>query len=174
MINIGEATAKARIEAPVENIHLADWLFTISSEEYAACAAGHQSAAQGILPSGKRVSTNLEFVAGFFMVQHYVETISQPDYVKAVSPNTILWVNDSTYVLAQITWELRVEAINESACKLTCKVTTETENEALAQRAHQAAQHSSPGSTPLQLHIAEETPLFARDIERKALAKVWG
>lgn len=45
MMKIGESTAKAVIDAPIEAINLGDWMFTISSEEYAACAEGHQSAA---------------------------------------------------------------------------------------------------------------------------------
>ena len=170
MIKIGEATAKARIEAPITSIHLTDWLFTMSSEDYAACAKGHHSAAQGMLPSGKRVSVNLEYVAGFFMVQHYIETVSEPAYVKVVSPNTLLWGNDDTFVMAQITWELSVVALDDHSCELTCIVTSETDNAALARQAHESSQDLDGKKTPLQLHIHEETPHFAKDIERKALA----
>ena len=108
------------------------------------------------------------------MVQHYVETISEPHHVKAVSPNTLLWINDSTYVMAQITWELTLKELDDQTCELSCKVVTETENAALAQQAHASNQNLGDQPTPLQQHIAEETPLFARDIERKARDLVWG
>ncbi len=173
MISLGEARATTTIHAPIESINLADWMFTLNSEEYAACADGHQSAAQGVMPSGKRVSINVEYVAGFLMVQHYLETISHRDHVRAISPNTLLWLNDEAYVLIQITWEIKVKPIDENTCEMTCRVVSETEDVAFAQRAHESAQNFAPDQAPLQLHINEETPLFAKDIERKALAGVW-
>ncbi|MEM6380830.1 MAG: hypothetical protein AAF705_21815, partial [Bacteroidota bacterium] len=106
MTRLGEARAQARIHAHIDSINISEWLFSLRSEDYAACAEGHQSAAQGALPSGKRVSMNVEFVAGFFMVQHYIETISEKDRVLTVSPNTVLWLDDQNFVLLQITWEL--------------------------------------------------------------------
>ncbi|OJJ18854.1 hypothetical protein BKI52_25110 [marine bacterium AO1-C] len=173
MHKLGEAIAQATINANIDSINISEWLFNISSEEYAACAEGHQSAAQGRLPSGKRVSMNVEFVAGFFMVQHYIETISEKDRVLTVSPNTVLWLDDEKYVLLQITWELSLEKIDDSTCTLTCKVTSETENEAFIHATHELTKDIDPANTPFQLHINEEAPLFAKDIEAKALAGVW-
>lgn len=173
MIRLGEAMAEATINANIDDINISEWLFNISSEEYAACAEGHQSAAQGWLPSGKRVSMNVEFVAGFFMVQHYIETISEKDRVLTISPNTVLWLDDENYVLLQITWELSLAKINDNSCKLTCKVTSETENEKFVQATHNLTKDIKPEETPFQLHINEETPLFAKDIEKKALASIW-
>ena len=173
MTQLGEASSKAIIQAPIESIDVAEWLFGLSSEEYAACASGHQSAAQGVLPSGKRMSFNVEMVAGFFMVQHYIETISERDRVLSVSPNTTLWLDDDNYVLLKITWELRLEALDASSCILHCRVISETENEQFIEATHELTKNLDPAETPFQLHIKEETPLFARDIERKALAGTW-
>lgn len=174
MIKVGEASATATVSAPLETIDLGEWLFTLSSEEYAACATGHQSAAQGRLPSGKRVSINLEFVAGYFMVQHYIEQLAQRDRVVVVSPNTVMWIDDERFVLTQITWELWVTATEDRNCTLTCKVTVETQNEMFAQRAQEANRGIPPDQTPFQRHLDEETPLFAKDIEGKAKQGVWG
>lgn len=173
MKRLGEATAKAIINANVDSINISEWLFGISSEDYAACAEGHQSAAQGVLPSGKRVSINVEFVAGFFMVQHYIETISEKDRVLTISPNTILWLDDEKYVMLQITWELRLEEIDSNSCRLTCKVISETEDEMFIKAVHERTKNINPEETPFQLHINEETPLFAKDIESKALTGLW-
>lgn len=173
MRQLGEAVAQATILAPIDSINISEWLFGLKSEEYAACATGHQSAAQGRLPSGKRVSMNVEHVAGFFMVQHYIETISEKDRVLVVSPNSILWLDDKKYVLLQITWELSLKKLDENSCVLTCKVISETENEPFIQRVHELTKEVNPAETPFQLHINEETPLFAKDIEAKALAGVW-
>lgn len=173
MTRLGEAIAQATINANIDSINISEWLFGISSEEYAACAEGHQSAAQGMLPSGKRVSMNVEIVAGFFMVQHYIETISEKDRVLSVSPNTVLWLDDENYVILQITWELSLKKIDDNSCQLTCRVVSETENEAFIQATHDLTKDIDPAETAFQLHINEEAPLFAKDIERKALAGVW-
>lgn len=173
MIQLGEASAQATINASIDSIDISNWLFSISSDEYAACAEGHQAASQGMLPSGKRVSMNVEHVAGYFMVQHYVETISERDRVLSVSPNTVLWLNDENYVIQQITWELKLKKISAESCQLTCTVISETENEAFIQATHNLTKDIDPKGTPFQLHINEETSLFAKDIERKALMGIW-
>ena len=173
MTRLGEAVASAIIGASIDSINISEWLFGLSSEDYAACAEGHQSAGQGRLPSGKRVSMNVEQVAGFFMVQHYIETISEKDRVLTVSPNTVLWLDDEKYVLLQITWDLSLEKIDEHSCRLTCKVISETENEQFIQATHELTKDIDPAETPFQLHINEETPLFAKDIEAKALKGMW-
>jgi hypothetical protein len=173
MTILGEATAQATINACMDKINISDWLFGLTSEDYEACAEGHQSAAQGRLPSGKRVSINMEYVAGFFMVQHYVETISEKDRVLIVSPNTLLWLDDEEYVQLEITWELHLEKIDANSCKLICTVISASDNEQFIEVSHKLNKNIAPSQTPFQLHINEETPLFAKDIEGKALAGKW-
>lgn len=173
MFTVGEANAKAVINAPIESINLGEWMFTISSEEYAACAEGHHSAAQGKLVSGKRFSANLETVGGMFMVQHYIEKVAERNHVVGFSPNSVFWLNDTDYVSSQIIWELQVAKIDEKSCELTCNVTSQSENEVFVAQLHEAMKDVPPENTPLQEHISEETPLFGKDIERKALAGVW-
>lgn len=173
MIKLGQSSAKAPISAPLAAINLGEWMFTLTSDEYAACATGHQSAAQGVQPSGKRVSMNVEVVGGNFMVQHYVETIAQRDHVVGVSPNTVMWPDDEHFVLARITWDLEARQLDEGTSLLTCTVIAETENTAFAQRVEELNRHIAPADRAFQKHIDEETPLFAKDIERKAKSGVW-
>lgn len=173
MIKTGQAYSEAIINANIDSINISKWLFTISSQEYESFAQGHQSAEQGILPSGKRVSINVENVAGYFMIQHYVEKIAEKNRVLTISPNTVLWLDDENYVILQITWELTVQKIDDKCCKLTCSVTSETENEKFAAAIHERTKNVNPDESPFQLHIAEETPLFARDIEKKAKSGIW-
>ncbi len=42
-----------------------------------------------------------------------------------VSPNTLMWINDEQFVLTQITWELKVEKLDNNSTKLTCNVIAE-------------------------------------------------
>ena len=173
MILLGQTSAQATIAAPLASIDLGEWMFTLSSDEYAACAEGHQSAAQGVLPSGKRVSMNVEVVGGNFMVQHYVEDIARRDHVRGVSPNTVLWVSDERFVLARITWDLQVERVDEETSRLTCTVTAETEDPVFAKQVEALNRDIPESDRAFQRHVQEETPLFARDIGRKAMAGVW-
>ena len=173
MARIGEARATAIIHAPIEFVNLAEWMFSITSEEYAACAVGHQSAAQGCMASGKRFSVNLEIVAGMLMVQHYIETVSERRHVVGFSPNTVFWLSDTEYVLAEVTWELKVEHLDASSCELTCIAFSESYDEPFVTKLHEALKDASAEHSPLQQHIEEETPMFAKDIERKALARFW-
>ena len=173
MARIGEARATAIIHAPIEYVNLAEWMFSITSEEYAACAVGHQSAAQGRMASGKRFSVNLEVVAGMLMVQHYIETVSERCHVVGFSPNTVFWLSDTDYVLAQVTWELRVEERDATSCELTCGALSESDDEPFVAKLHEALKDVPAEHSPLQQHIEEEAPMFAKDIERKALARVW-
>lgn len=173
MIQLGKAQGRAIVQAPIASIDLGEWLFTLGSEDYAACAKGHQSAAQGQLPSGKRVSMNVETVGGFFMVQHYVEDLTERDHVRAISPNSLIWLDDVRYVQAEITWKLAVQPLEGQACTLTCTVTVATANEAFAKASLDNLAQMSPEDIPLQVHINEETPLFAKDIEQKALTGIW-
>lgn len=174
MKKLGEATAKAIVNAPIELINLGEWMFTITSEEYAACAEAHQSAAQGRLASGKRFSVNLETTENILIVQHYLEKLSERDHVIGFSPNSMFWLSDTEYALAEVTWEVKVVKIDEERCELICRAFSETEDEAFVARLHNALKEAPAGYNPLQQHIEEETPLFAKDIERKALAGVWG
>lgn len=173
MTILGEARAEAKINAPLEKIDISEWLFGLSSADYAACAEGHQSTAKGRLPSGKRVSINVEYVAGFFMVQHYIESISERDRVRVISPNTQLWLNDTDYVELEITWELSLKKIDADSCLLRCSVIRASANEAFIRASHELNKNIDPSQTAFQLHIDEETPRFADDVEGKALAGLW-
>jgi len=122
---------------------------------------------------GRRVSMNVEVVGGQFMVQHYLETIAQRDHVRGVSPNTTLWVDDEHDVLARITWDLQAKPLDATSSELICTVTAETEKAPFAERV-QALNAGIPfEDRAFQKHVDEEPPLFAQDMERKALAGVW-
>jgi hypothetical protein len=173
MFTIGECTAKSVINAPVESVNLGEWMFTLTSEAYAACSTAHQSAAQGRLPSGKRVSLNVEYVAGFFMVQHYIEDISERTHVITVSPNSLFWLNDEDYAIAQITWELKATKVDANRCEISCYVKAAANAVEYAKLGLAIAKGISRGHPSLEDHVQEETPKFGKDIERKALAGIW-
>ena len=173
MFQLGTAEASAIIHAPIDRVDVSEWMFTITSEEYAACSKEHQSAAQGRLPSGTRFSVNVERADSLLIVQHYIETVSERHRVVGFSPNSAFWMNDIDYAFAQVTWEVAVEKLDDEKCMLTCSAFSESDNEAFVTTLHNALKEAGSEKSPLQLHMEEETPLFAKDIERKALAGIW-
>lgn len=170
---IGDYQAGATINAPLAAINLGDWMFTLTSEEYCQCAEGHQGALQGRMPDGKRLSINMETIGGIQMVQYYVEAVATRDRVVGISPNTSMWVEGEIREV-EVHWELRATAIDDSATSIVCQVTSYTASEEMLAAIKERAKSFPPGSiSPVQMHIEEEAPLFAKDIERKAKAGVW-
>ena len=67
-----------------------------------------------------------------FMIQHYIEKVAERDHVVGFSPNSIFFLNDTDYVISQITWDLKLAKLDDARCELSCSVISETENEAFA------------------------------------------
>lgn len=172
---IAESTTKAFIHAPIENINLTEWLFTLKSEEYRSCSKSHLAAGSSMTPDGKRMSLNVEKVADTLLIQHYVEDISEKQLCRVHS------VSDSFSAMGNTTlgvvWEVSVKPINNNSCELSNRVVTlQTEQFAELLRAVNATDWASVKMRMGQnvaVHNAEETPLFAKDIEAKALNGVW-
>jgi len=171
-IQFGCSQASAVITAAKNKINLSEWMFTLTSEEYQACATGHQSASLGQLFNGKRMAINVETMGNAHMVQHYIETIAKPDHVLGVSPNTAIWIKGGPFFTMEVHWDMQVKVVNDDSCELTCTVTLFTSDPGFqAVLSNPALKKSAENN--FNEHINEETPLFAKDIERKALAGLW-
>jgi hypothetical protein len=75
-----------------------------------------------------------------------------------------------------VIWEFQVAASSDTSTKLINRVEVRTADgylEALAKRGVSFAQASQVAQGALSAHNAEETPLFAKDIERKAKQGRW-
>lgn len=161
MLILGEATATAIIDAPVESVNVGKWMLTITPEEYVACSKELQSAAQGSLPSGKRFSVNLELAGDMLVVQHYIESVAERERVMGFSPDSVFWLSDTDYALAQVTREVAVERINEQSCELTCSAFSERENEAFVTTLHRALKASGDEKSPFK-NISKKPPPYLR------------
>lgn len=108
MESFTESTTTAIINAPLENINLTEWLFTLKDKEYQECSASHIAAGNSIAEDGRRISINVEQIAGNLLIQHYVEDISERNHCAVNS------VSDSLSPLGRTTliikWELRVKS----------------------------------------------------------------
>jgi hypothetical protein len=167
---LAESTATTLINAPVEAINLADWLFTLKDDEYQACSSAHIAGGASFSSKGKRMSINVEKVGESLLVQHYVEEISNKDHCRVNSHSDSLSPSGNTKL--GVTWELKVKGISSSSCEFSNHVIVSLTTEFAAMLAKANITDLDPVKTRMQnnleLHNREETPLFAKDIEAKA------
>ncbi|NQX54045.1 hypothetical protein HQN86_10495 [Pedobacter panaciterrae] len=172
---ITQSSATATINAPAAAIDITDWLFKLSDLEYQACSKAHVACGSTMDINGKRVSINVENVAGNLLVQHYQEEISERSNCRVNS------ISDSFSELGVtklgITWELTINRLTEKTSELENKVTiliTDEFGALLKRNDTQVTDAIKLGmSKNVAEHNLEETPLFAKDIERKALSGQW-
>lgn len=172
---ISENSVSVVINAPIEKIDLATWLFTLKSHEYQACSAAHIAAGTSVSADNKRMSINVERVADNLLIQHYVEEIGGRDLCRVVSVSDSFSPAGNTKL--GITWELKVVKLTEASCEFSNRVLvsmTDAFSTMLkaAGITDLAPVKATMGNNVLA-HNQEETPLFAKDIERKALAGIW-
>jgi len=169
---ITESTSTAIINAPIEFVDIADWVFTLPDAEYQRCSPAHIAAGFTTSDEGRRMSLNVETIGGNLMVQHYVEDIGEKHHVRLLSTSDVIGAGGRTK--SGVVWELSVKAIDADRCELTNHVIGKTTPEywdhlgksgvpfEVAKKAQDAASSA---------HNAQETPLFAKSMEAKALKK---
>lgn len=170
-----ESTMTSVINAPFENIDLTDWLFTLKDAEYRDCSSAHLAAGNSVTPEGKRMSVNVEQIADNLLIQHYVEEIGERNHccVNSVSDS----LSPAGRTTLGIKWELKIEKISGSSCEFSNHVVislTEDFREFIRKSNITDPEPVRLGMLyNLTAHNKEETPLFAKDIEAKALSGLW-
>lgn len=173
---IAKSVAEATVHAPLAGIDLAEWVFTLTDSEYQACSKNHIAAAVTLTPEGKRMSINVEHV-GNLMVHHYVEDVAERRLCRLVSLSDSIGPDIASRVKVIVIWMFTAEVIDAGTTRFTNSVEVRSAPgylEALEQRGVPFARASEAAQQALRAHNAEETPLFARDIEHKAAGKRWG
>jgi hypothetical protein len=88
-----ESSFSATINAPIENVDIPSWCFTLPESEYQSCAPAHCAAAATTSPDGRHMSINVEIVGKSLMVQHYIEEIGERDHLRLVSNSDLLYAH---------------------------------------------------------------------------------
>ena len=88
---ISESSFTAIVNAPIEKVDLADWLFGLSDAEYQRCSPAHIAAGTTRSEGGKRMSINVEMIGGSIVVQHYVEDIAEKHHIRLISLSDTLF-----------------------------------------------------------------------------------
>ncbi|HEU4789799.1 MAG TPA: hypothetical protein VFS71_08950 [Flavobacterium sp.] len=172
---ISESSATAVINASIETIDLTEWMFTLKSHEYQACSSAHIAAGSSISVDGKRMSINVEQVADNLLIQNYIEEVGEKDHCRVSS------ISDSFSPAGRtklgVIWELKVEKRTDKSCEFINQVKVLMTDEFLSLLKAAGVTDLNPIKAimeqNLSAHNQEETPLFAKDIESKALSGIW-
>ena len=165
-----QSSFSATVHAPIEKIDLPAWCFGLPESEYQACSPAHVSAGATTTPDGRRMSINVEVLGGSPMVQHYVEEIAEPHHLRLVSTSDLFTPSGRTKV--GVIWDLSVRRIDDNSCEFTNMVHSFATPELLASLSQQGIPWEvfRAARKPIsEAHNQQETPLFAKSIERHAL-----
>jgi len=165
-----KSSFSSTIHAPLEQVDLPAWCFGLSEAEYQSCSPAHVSAAVSVAPNGQRMSINVEVIGGSPMVQHYVEEISEPQHLRLVSNSDVF--APTGRIKVAVIWDLSVKKIDAKTCEFTNEVHTSFTPELLESLAKQGIPKDvfQAARKPVsEAHNRQETPLFAKSIERRAL-----
>jgi hypothetical protein len=160
----------ATIHAPIEDVDIPTWCFGLSESEYQSCSPAHVSAGTTTAPDGRRMSINVEVLGGSPMVQHYVEEIAEPHHLRLVSSSDIF--TPTGRIKVGVIWDLSVKKVDGNTCEFTNEVHSSFTLELLDSLAKQGIPREvfqSARKPVSEAHNRQETPLFAKSIERHAL-----
>ena len=167
---IVQSSFSATINAPLERVDIPAWCFTLPESEYQWCSPAHYSAGFTTAPDGRRMSINVEVIGGSMMVQHYVEDIGKPDHLRLVSTSDVFTPTGRTTL--RVTWDLAARKIDDQTCEFTNTVHSCATPELLNFLAKQGIPLDVFRSARVPIseaHNRQETPMFAKSIERHAL-----
>jgi putative intracellular protease/amidase len=164
------STVTAIIQAPIEKVNIADWLLHLTDAEYQRCSHAHIAGASSVSDDGRPMSINVEMIGNAFVVQHYVAEVQGPHFCRMVSTSDSISPAGRTKL--KVVWELSVKKIDAHTCEYSNHIHSTAIDQTLAflkehsiflESARAARQQAS------HAHNQEETPKFAKSIERKAL-----
>ena len=167
-----ETSATAIIGAPIESVDLPAWCFGLSDVEYQACSPAHYAAGATTAPDGRRMSINVEVIGGSLIIEHYIEEVAEPDHLRLVSHSDLFTPVGRTNI--NVIWELRVRKADDKTCEFTNTVHSSASRELLEFLAKQGLPFDGfrASRQPATVaHNLQETPLFAKSIERHALRR---
>ncbi len=168
---LAQSSSKAVINAPIEKIDITDWVFNLSDAEYQTCSTAHYAGGTSTTSDGKRMSINVEMVGPGLILEHYVEVISEKHHCRLISLSDVLAPQGRTTIRVQ--WEMIATPLSATTCEFTNNVVTGATEDYLKflEKNGVPFEAAKEGlKQALDAHNHEETPNFAKSIERKALS----
>ncbi|WP_407154889.1 hypothetical protein [Bradyrhizobium sp. STM 3557] len=173
---LSQSAYTADMDLPLDQIDIADWLFSLPEAEYKRCCEpDHIAAGTTVTDDGRRMSINVEMIGTALVVQHYVAEEAGKTYCKMNSISDVFTPAGRSQV--NVVWELIAEAVDDKTSRYTNRVTAHPTDAFMAfLKEHKmsfeeaAAARQAAGSD----HNHRETPKFAASIARHAKAKALG
>jgi hypothetical protein len=168
---IAESSFGHIINAPIQRVDIADWLFQLPTAEYERCCPpAHIAAGVSTTGDGNPMVIHVEIIGDRLMIQKYVGEITGPDHCRMVSISEVFSPLGRT--TSQVVWDLSVEPIDDQSCEYINHVKATATDEFLAfldQHGIPFAQAAATHQEAAVAHNEKETALFARSIEHRAL-----
>jgi hypothetical protein len=159
------------INAPIERVDIAEWLFHLPNAEYQRCCPpAHIAAGRSITDDGRPVWIHVETIGDSLLIQQYVAQVTDAEHCRMVSTSEVFSPQGRT--TSDVVWDLSVEAFDLRSCEYINHVTATAtdafldfiiEHDIPFEQA--AAEHDAASAA----HNERETPRFAQSIERRAL-----
>ena len=166
------STVTATIRAPIEKVDIADWLFNLADAEYQRCSPAHLAAGTTTTDDGRPMSINVEAIGDALIIEHYVAEVREPHLCRMVSISDFITASGRTKV--RVEWELSVKPIDRGHCEYSNHVHAAATDEFLAfleKNGITFEQARAANQAVADSHNREETPNFAKSIERRALRR---
>ena len=159
------------VNAPIERVDIADWLFHLTNDEYKRCCPpAHIAAGTTTTEDGRPMPINVETIGDSLMVHQYVVEVIGRNLCRLASTSDVFSAARRT--TAQVVWELSVEPLDGVSCEYVNHLILTATDDLLAlldvhgiPLAESAAMHHEAAIA----HNEKETPLLAESIERHAL-----
>ena len=159
------------VNAPVERIDIADWLFHLRSSEYQRCCpSAHIAAGLSTSDDGRPMVINVEMIGDSLMIQKYVAEVTHPGHCRMISTSEVFTPLGRT--TSQVMWDLSVQPLGEQSCEYINQITGTATDEFLVfidENGITLDQATAAQREASAAHNEMETPRYAASIERRAL-----
>ena len=157
------STVTHTINAPLEKVDIADWLFNLPDAEYQRCSRAHIGAGTTTSDDGRPMTINVETIGDALMVQHFVSEVRESKYCRLVSISDAITPKGRTKV--QVVWELSAKKINDH----TCEYSNHIHARATDEFRHSSRRMASPLNKPGPLGMRHRTLITTK--KRRTLPK---
>jgi hypothetical protein len=169
---LSRSTVTHVIQAPLEQVDIADWLFHLPDAEYQRCSHAHIAEGTTTTDDGRPMSINVETVGDTLVVQHYVAEVHEPHRCRMVSLSDAILPAGRTK--AQVVWELSARKLDDRTCEYRNHIYASATDKTMAfleEHGIPFAQVREARQQATDAHNREETPNYARSIERRAMLR---
>ena len=159
------------INAPIEKVDIADWLFNLPDAEYQRCSPAHIAAGHTTSDDGCPMSINVETIGEALMVQNFVGEDLKPHFCRLTSISDAITTKGRK---VHLLWEMSVKKIDDNTCEYSNHIHATATDEFLEfveKNGVAFEQARAAGQQASDAHNRQETPNFAKSIEQRALSR---